>query len=134
MAAINVLAGDFKTGKASSFSFGELLLARNERGWLGYKLENIPTSKIASIEIASEQSARSFLGMTGGAIAGGVVLGTVGAVVGAAALGPIGVAAGLIAASGGKKVTFVIELKDGRRALASTDAKTFSKMQAAIFK
>lgn len=53
---------------------------------------------------------------------------------GALALGPAGLLAGLLL--GGEKskdVTFVAKFKDGRKFLGTTDNKTFTKLQAAVF-
>lgn len=60
--------------------------------------------------------------------------GTVGwGVAGAALLGPIGLLAGLLLGGKGKDVTFILKLKDGRKMLATTDSKTFTKIAAMAF-
>jgi hypothetical protein len=53
--------------------------------------------------------------------------------VGDLALGPVGLLAGVL--SGGKQtdVKFIAAFNDGRRMLATTDSKTFTAMQAALF-
>jgi hypothetical protein len=53
--------------------------------------------------------------------------------VGDLALGPVGLLAGVL--SGGKQtdVKFTAAFNDGRRMLATTDSKTFTAMQAALF-
>ncbi|MGI2002125.1 hypothetical protein [Shewanella frigidimarina] len=53
---------------------------------------------------------------------------------GALALGPAGLLAGLLLGGGkSKDVTFVAKFKDGRKFLGTTDNKTFTKLQAAVF-
>lgn len=49
------------------------------------------------------------------------------------ALGQVGLLAGLILGGNKKEVTFVAKFKDGRKMLATTDSKSFTKMQAATF-
>jgi len=39
----------------------------------------------------------------------------------------------VLAGGNKKQVTFIAEFKDGRQILASTDGKTFTKIQAAAF-
>jgi len=41
--------------------------------------------------------------------------------------------AGLLLGGKGKDVTFILQLKDGKKMLATTDAKTFTKIQALAF-
>jgi hypothetical protein len=62
---------------------------------------------------------------TGGTIGWGVV--------GAALLGPVGVLAGLLLGGKGADLTFIAQHKDGRKMLATTDAKSFKKLQALDF-
>lgn len=119
MAAIKIHAGDFPQGSAGT-NFGVITMPwKKGDGLLGG--ENIRFDQIESLEIASEESVKKL----GGTVGWGVV--------GATLLGPVGLLAGLLA--GGKKneVTFVCKFKDGRKMLATTDSKTFTKMQAAIF-
>jgi hypothetical protein len=117
MAAIKVHAGDFLKGD-SSFTFGVLMLRTKEHSYAG---ETIPLNQLEHLEIASEESVKNI----GGAIGWGAI--------GGLALGPAGLLAGLLL--GGKKneVTFIAKLKDGRRLLATTDSKTYTKLKAAIF-
>lgn len=138
MAKINVLAGDFKTGKHSSYLPGKLSMAHDEFAWnsTGYRMETISASEVEILEVASEQTVKRFFASAGGAVAGGMALGTIGGLLGVAAattLGPVGLAAGLLAAGNRKEVTFIAQLKDGRRMMATTDAKTFTKLQADTF-
>ena len=117
MAKITVHAGDFIEGKGQ-ISFGSMVLKTKEKNWVG---EGIPFSDIDEIEKASEDAVKRVGGTLGWGVAGAVVL------------GPVGLLAGLLAGGRGKDVTFVAKLKDGRKLLATTDAKTFTKMVAANF-
>lgn len=121
MGTINIHAGDFKTGKHSQFMFGSFSLAHDEIGWTGYKMEAVPASKLERVELASEENVKKLGGTIGWGIAGGVLL------------GPVGLLAGLLAGGRKKEVTFIAIFKDGRKILASTDSKTYTKIQAAVF-
>ena len=83
--------------------------------------ETIPLSKLESVEVASEESVKRIGGTVGWSIVGTVML------------GPVGLLAGLLLGGRGKDVTFVARFKDGRKLLATTDSKTFTKMKAAVF-
>lgn len=122
MGSIDIHAGDWKTGNHSSYGeFVGLSLALDEMGWTGWKMDNVPVSEIETLDIATEENVKKVAGTVGWGVAG------------AAILGPVGLLAGLLVGGNKKKVTFVLKLKDGRKILASTDSKTFTKMQAAIF-
>ncbi|MBX9498769.1 hypothetical protein J8Z86_22315 [Yersinia enterocolitica] len=73
---------------------------------------------IAKIEVASEDSVKKI----GGSIGWGVV--------GGALLGPAGLIAGAIIGGNGKDVTFIVELVDGRKFMATTKSKEFKQLQA----
>jgi hypothetical protein len=81
-----------------------------------YKLEDL-----AELEVASEESTKKMMGAIGWGLLGDL------------ALGPLGLLAGVL--SGGKQtnVKFIGSFKDSRRMLATTDSKTFTTMQAALF-
>ena len=76
---------------------------------------------LRSIEVATEESVKRAGGTVGWGLAG------------AALLGPVGLLAGLLAGGRGKDVTFIAQLKDGRRLMATTDAGTYKKLAAATF-
>ena len=117
MAKVTVHAGDFLKGDGQ-FSFGSLTLKTTEHAWLG---ETIQLSQLESVDVASEESVKKIGGAIGWGAAGALVL------------GPVGLLAGLLLGGKKKEVTFVAKLKDGRRLLATTDSKTFIKLQAAVF-
>ncbi|MFN3474053.1 MAG: hypothetical protein ACK4ZW_08415 [Blastomonas sp.] len=115
MAKITLHAGDWGKG-SGQFSFGALALPKGN-----WQFEGVPLNQIASVDIATEESVKRVGGTVGWGVAGAVVL------------GPIGLLAGLLIGGRGKDVTFVAVLKDGRKMLATTDAKTFTRLQAAVF-
>jgi hypothetical protein len=128
MAKVTVHAGDFKPGQGSFTSLlkdretgivGAFTLRTEAHAFIG---ETILVAQLASVEIASEEAVKRVGGTVGWGLAG------------AALLGPVGLLAGLLAGGRGKDVTFVARFKDGRRLLATTDSKTFTMLQAAIFK
>lgn len=117
MAKVKVHAGDWALGGDHMFSFGSFSL-RKPGAWLH---ETVPAARLTRLEVASEESVKRF----GGAAGWGAV--------GALALGPVGLLAGVIMGGNKKDVTFVAEFDDGRKILATTDSKAFTKMQAALF-
>ena len=117
MAKIKVHAGDFLKGDGQ-YSFGALILMTEEHKFLG---ETIPITKLETVDIATEESVKKLGGTIGWGAAGAVIL------------GPVGLLAGLLLGGKKKEVTFVAKFKDGRKLLASTDSKTFTKLQAAVF-
>jgi hypothetical protein len=117
MATIKVLAGDFLKGDGQ-LSFGSLTLKTKEHSFIG---ETIPVTNLETVEIATEESVKKLEGTIGWGAVGGLLL------------GPVGLLAGLLAGGRKKEVTFVAKFKDGRKLLASTDSKTFTKLQAAVF-
>lgn len=118
MGQIKVLAGDFQVGEGSSFVFGGFTL-RKPGSW--FETESVPPTFIEEIAVASEENVKRLGGTVGWGAAGALLL------------GPAGMLAGLLLGGRRKQVTFVARLKDGRKFLATTDAKTFTNIQAAHF-
>lgn len=118
MSKLVVHAGDFAKGAGSIT--GGLMFMPPEKWWQqwGHK---IPLGDIAEVEAASEESVKRIGGTVGWGAAGAVVL------------GPIGLLAGLLLGGRGKETTFVCKLKDGRKFLATTDTKGYTKLLAATF-
>ena len=127
MATIIIHAGHFKPGNIRPWW---------TQGWLGsaafpdvMRLTDVATGSViyykfedlAELEVASEESTKKMMGAIGWGLVGDL------------ALGPLGLLAGVL--SGGKQtnVKFIGSFKDGRRMLATTDSKTFTAMQAALF-
>jgi hypothetical protein len=117
VAKVTVHAGDWASGSEHSFMFGSFSLRRHG-AWME---ETVPAANLTRLEVAREDNVKRIGGAAG--------WGTVGALT----LGPVGLFAGLIVGGNKKDVTFVAEFDDGRRMLATTDSKAFTKMQAAIF-
>ena len=117
---INVHAGDFTEGKGHSYDdWGKhFLLLTEEHSWQG---EKIPLDAVESIETATEENVKK----VGGTVGWGLL--------GLAALGPLGMAAGLLTGGRKKEVTFITKFKDGRKMMATTDSKTYTKLQAYFF-
>ena len=114
---VKVHAGDFLKGD-SQYSFGSLVLRTKEHSFLG---ETIPATNLETVEVATEESVKRIGGTIGWGVAGAVIL------------GPIGLLAGLLLGGKKKEITFVAKFKDGRKLLATTDSKTFTKLQATVF-
>ena len=117
MATIKVLAGDFLEGDGQ-YSWGSFSLKTEKHPWAG---EIIPLNQLDTVDIATEENVKKIGGTVGWGVAGAVIL------------GPVGLLAGLLLGGKKKEVTFVAKFKDGRKLMASTDSKTFTKLQAAVF-
>jgi len=111
-----VLAGDFAEGD-NSFSSDIFILKSKSNN----KVEHIHRNKIASIDIATEETVKRL----GGALKWGLA--------GSMMLGPAGLLAGLLLGGKGKDIIFIVKFKDGRQLLASSDSKTYTEIQAAAF-
>ena len=121
MARLDVHAGDFKVGPYHEFV--QAWNDKNSKLIMKKKFfrEKIPISRIADLELASEESVKRLGGTVGWGIAGGLLL------------GPVGLLAGLLSGGQGKNVTFVCKLKDGRRFMATAPSKVYTKLSAAVF-
>lgn len=117
MAKVRIHAGDFLKGNGQ-YSFGSLVLRTQGQKFIG---ESIPISELAEVDVATEDTVKKLGGTVGWGLAGAV------------ALGPVGLLAGLLLGGKKKEITFVARFKDGRKLLATTDNKTFTKLKAATF-
>jgi hypothetical protein len=116
MAKLKLHAGDWQgTGE---FIVSEFKLPRPGTVW---SFDRVNGLQLAEVELASEESVKRIGGTVGWGIAGAVVL------------GPVGLLAGLLLGGKGQDVTFVAKFKDGRRMLATTDSKTFTKIRSYVF-
>lgn len=120
MAKLKILAGDIEPswGSPVSYLFGAITYTP-KGAWSAVSIK-VP-SDIERIEKHDEHSVRALSDMAGWATLGALVAGPIGAIIGGV--------------FGGQRneVLFAVYLKDGRKFLASTDPKTFAKMQAATF-
>lgn len=117
MAVVKVHGGDFLKG-TGAYHFGSLVLKTVQNPIIG---EAVPASKLELVQVASEDVVKKFFGTAGCGLVGGLIL------------GPVGALAGLLAGGRKKEITFIARFRDGRKLLATTDSKTFLKLQAACF-
>lgn len=124
MANIKIHAGDFNKGNGQiSFLFGGCTITPPYGGsdkWLP-TAHSISKHDVEEISLATEENVKKL----GGTVGWGVV--------GATLLGPVGLLAGLLLGGKGKEVTFIMKLHDGRKLLATVDAKTYTKLTALVF-
>lgn len=125
MGSLRVHAGDFLTvspshsySKSWGSGGGTFNLATEERTFKFGNTEPIPSSELEFLALASEEAVKNVAGTVGWGAVGGLLL------------GPAGLLAGLLLGGKDKKVTFVAKFKDGRKLIASTDAKTWVDIQA----
>ncbi|WIX32499.1 hypothetical protein QO259_17065 [Salinicola sp. JS01] len=118
MAEIKIHAGDYK-GLHGNFSWGVFSFSQPHHT---FKREaRYEASDIEAVELANEENVKRLGGTIGWGAAGAVIL------------GPVGLLAGLLAGGRSKQVTFVAKFTDGKKILATTDSKTWTKIQAATF-
>jgi len=116
--AFKVHAGDFEKGSNHQLLSGTLVMKVPGK----FFREDIPLSEVETVEAASEESVKRAGGTVGWGVAG------------AALLGPVGLLAGVLCGGRGKDVTFVCQLKDGRRFMATAPSKVYTELAAALFK
>ncbi|MDF1622507.1 MAG: hypothetical protein P1V33_03435 [Pseudohongiella nitratireducens] len=115
MSGITVHAGPFEKGPAK---LKENRLLFREEG--KYLWQPVPLSNI-EFQVATEENVKKVAGTVGWGAAGAVLL------------GPAGLLAGLLLGGRKKEVTFIGLIQDGRKFLATTDSKTYTKLQAGSF-
>lgn len=124
MATLQIHAGDFNKGKGSIMvMMGVCTITPawgSGDGFFG-TTHTVTGSDIDEVMPASEENVKKIGGTVGWGVAG------------AALLGPVGLLAGLLLGGKGKEVTFIMKLKDGRKILATTDSKTYTKLTALTF-
>ncbi|NBA93911.1 hypothetical protein [Pseudomonas sp. R5(2019)] len=112
MTRLSVQSGDFLQGEGE-YCNGSLTLKTARSPYPG---ETISLTRIKDIKIANQEINKSLRGAIGWGMAGALVA------------GPIGLLAGLWLGGKEEEVTFVATFKDGRKLMAITDSKTYSKM------
>jgi hypothetical protein len=124
MATLQVHAGDFAKGKGAiivnSMGFTMTLAWEAGDGFFG-KTHTFTKFDIKEISVATEESVKRVGGTVGWGAAGAVLL------------GPIGLLAGLLLGGKGKDVTFILQFTSGKKMLATTDSKTYTKLAALVF-
>jgi hypothetical protein len=116
MPYFKVHGGDFDEGNGN-FVDGDFFLRPPGHRFNG---DYIPATELEILEIATEENVKRLGGTVGWGAAGAVLL------------GPVGLLAGLLVGGKRKEVTFIAKFKDGRKLLATTDAKTFTKIRAKV--
>lgn len=118
MAKLKIHAGDFPKGSAS-VTMG--IISFPWQPGDGFFPKTMPIAEFESVEVATEEAVKRVGGTVGWGAAGAVLL------------GPVGLLAGLLVGGRGKDVTFIGFTKDGKKMLATTDSKTYTKIQATCF-
>ncbi|MCY1397532.1 hypothetical protein D9M71_125400 [compost metagenome] len=118
MTRLTIQAGDFLQGEGE-YTDGAITLRTLKNPQQG---EKITLNRIKEMTIANQESSRSLGSTLGWGMAGALVA------------GPIGMIAGMWLGGKEEEVTFVAKLKDGRKLMAITDAKTYTKLSRALKK
>ncbi|MDN7141123.1 hypothetical protein KC131_10720 [Pseudomonas sp. JQ170] len=112
MTRLTVQSGDFLQGEGE-FRNGSLTLKTCRSPNPG---EKIALTRIRDLIVANQESSRSLGSTLGWGVAGALVA------------GPVGLIAGLWLGGKEEEVTFLATFKDGRKLMAITDGKTWSKI------
>lgn len=80
--------------------------------------ETIPSNRLKSIEVATEETIKKLPGSIGLGLVGGLLL------------GPVGLVAGVLVGGNKKEITFVATFHDNRSFVATTDPNTFANLKA----
>jgi len=114
MASNKVIGGDYEGYQIASY-LGTIALSK------GFNNITIGKQDIERVELMTEESKKKFLGAAGLGVAGGLLF------------GPVGLVAGALAGGNKKETCFACYLKNGKKFMAVTDAKTYQKIQAMSF-
>ncbi|WP_327438488.1 hypothetical protein [Pseudomonas donghuensis] len=112
MTRLTVQSGDFLQGEGE-YRNGSLTLKTARSPSPG---EKIALTRITDLVVANQESSRSLSSALGWGMAGALVA------------GPVGLIAGLWLGGKEEEVTFLATFKDGRKLMAITDKKTWSKI------
>ena len=118
MKKLKVVAGDF--GKSPGEVCSDHIRIWSDQHW--FRGERISYTDFKSIEVANEENVTKFGSAAGWGAAGAVVL------------GPVGFLAGALLGGKGKEITFIAELKNGKKFMATTENKYFKIIQAGVFR
>lgn len=123
MATIKVLAGDLDHGDWTFTGlFGQALMTKPSTKANIWKGETIDLKLNAeNLEQLDEEKVKKLAGTAGWGLAGAVLL------------GPLGAIGGMLLGGNKKEVTFACYLLDGRKFMATTDSKTWTKIMASKF-
>lgn len=119
--AVKVVAGDISEGKWQfTAMFSQALMTRADQ--MSFKPQTVDLIRdVESLEQLTEEKVKKLAGTAGWGAAGAVLL------------GPVGAIGGILLGGNKKEVAFAAYLKDGRKFMATTDGKTWQKIQAARF-
>ena len=109
-----IIAGDYE-GYDIMYTFGNVMVYKNNHNF------RLDKNNLQSVEIVTEENKKEIAGAAGWAIAGTVLL------------GPLGLIAGALIGGNKKEVTFVCNLKDGKKFLAIAESKIYTKLLAYVF-
>ncbi|MDF0732626.1 hypothetical protein P0Y43_18195 [Pseudomonas entomophila] len=112
MTRLTVQSGDFLQGEGE-YRNGALTLKTPRSPSPG---ERISLARIKDLKLASLESSRNLGSTLGWGVAGALVA------------GPVGLLAGLWLGGKEEEATFLVTFKDGRKLMAITDGKTWSKI------
>lgn len=116
MATIRLTEGDFGQGIAVSVGLSDIFLPDAARPGM---VTPVPLSAVASVEALESDHSQQFREAARLSVGGFLKA------------GPIGLAMGVLGATKLKDVIFSVTLEDGRRFVASADAKTYADFHAA---
>lgn len=115
------IAGDFPQGTTASGMFGQLMLNLPAKAMFAAP-ETVPLAgNIHSIDILTEENKNKLVGKAGWGL------------VGLAVFGPAGALAGLLLGGKKKEVSFVCELKDGKKFIGTADPQTYKRLLGLTF-
>jgi hypothetical protein len=127
MAKLEIIGGEIPLGKwDTSYAFSDVFpeIVTFHDG----KFKKADLNQIDTLEIVDQEQVKSIAAGAGWGIAAGLVAGIFTGGLGLIAGG----VAGAMAKSSKTEVTFLASFKDGRRFIATTDPKTWKKIQAIL--
>lgn len=111
MSMLKIHGGDFT--EQSIYFFGNVLVISGK-----IKNEKIPSKRLRSVEVATEETIKKLPGSIGLGLVGGLLL------------GPVGLVAGVLAGGNKKEITFVATFHDNRSFVGTSDPNTFANLKA----
>jgi hypothetical protein len=118
MSAIDVLAGDFYTGRNHAYYPGQFSMTIKS----GDESEKISACEVMESEVVTQSIGKKFISSLVCAVIGGIVLTPF------TRFWFVGVVLGFFAGGWERRVTFKLKFKDGRRMLATTANDTYVQM------
>jgi hypothetical protein len=116
MSKLMIQSGDFLQGEGEYDN--DIFTLKSDRNPVTG--ERIPIARIKHVTLASQETSKNL----GSALKWGLA--------GALVLGPVGLMVGIWLGGKSEEVTFIATLKDGRKLMAITDGKTYSKLAGTV--